>query len=81
MMLTVAHLLLIGASLNSDAESRDPFPVFMLPDVQSTLKSITGLDLRKIARFCLSPSMERPKYKLLTDGELRQVDCVVGFST
>ena len=49
--------------------------LFIRPDVQNILRSITGFDLKKIFRKKALPDLEAPKYKLLTDEQLKKVCC------
>ncbi len=54
------------------SELRDPAPVFMNPSVQEILKKVAGFDVDKVFRTRLGET-EPPKYKLLTDKELKEV--------
>ena len=50
----------------------DPLPVFLSDRVQKLLQDMTGFDMFKIAGPKPAP-LSTPKYKLLTDEELKQV--------
>ncbi|KAL8620072.1 hypothetical protein ACOMHN_015354 [Nucella lapillus] len=52
--------------------SKDPFPVFMQPEVQSLLKKMTGFNIMKVAGP-RKVSLKKPHYKLLTDQELMEI--------
>lgn len=62
-----------GVSEGTEQQQKDPLPVFMQDEVQSILKNMTGFDLMKVAGPQKALSASKPRYKLLTDQELEQM--------
>jgi small subunit ribosomal protein S22 len=52
---------------------KDVEELFIRPDVQNILRKITGFDIDKIFRKRPIPDLEAPKYKLLTNDQLEEL--------
>jgi len=59
--------------LSGGASSKDIEELYVRPDVQAILKNVTGFDLERIFRRKPTPDIAPPKYKLLTNEQLLEL--------
>jgi len=62
-----------SSNFTGSASSKDIEELYIRPDVQTILKRITGFDLEKIFRKKPTSEISPPKYKLLTNDQLLEL--------